>query len=621
MTRTIDESSATGSSDSLLSAAWLSVVLLVVLQVVMVAAGVVPVLHDELIGADSYVRFNRVMQLHETGHWYETVNPRGNAPYGEPSLWTRPLDVLLLAIAWPLRAVMAFDTALYWAAVVISPILQLFALVALIWAARPIVARPGLIWLGLLFVVQIAPTGYFVAGRADHHSLILLVFILSLGFNLRLILHPFRAATCHFAGLLGAFSIWLTLESMVALFVNLLTLVLIWTLRRPQFSRSLAHFSVALFLGLTIATTAEHPWRDWALVEYDRVSVVHWSLAAVNAAFWALVAGLQARRAVFANPWPRAVAIIAVAVFAGGAVWLVFPGFYDGPMGQEDPAVAEIWLDKVAEIRPLISWQRLEFGPALSFLGIALLALPHLAIHLAGARAATAWPGQAYIALGLIIFLPLALFYMVRWTPYAIILLLFPYADLLARVSDWLGRNLAPLTRSLVRPFVIVGLALGFSGLGLALEAVEPADGLFDIADDGTDCPLKPVARFLDDPDGLGARQRTILAFLDFGPEILYRTRHKVVGSPNLRNVDGILDSYAIFSATEDETARAGIAARRIDLILLCPGSGEGDMYRANRDDPDLYQRLATGDVPAWLRVLPLPEDLAAAFKLFEPVP
>ena len=67
----------------------------------------------ELADTDCYTRLNRVVQLHETGKWYDPNSPRSNAPFGENLHWTRPLDVLLLTGAWLATPLADFKTACF----------------------------------------------------------------------------------------------------------------------------------------------------------------------------------------------------------------------------------------------------------------------------------------------------------------------------------------------------------------------------------------------------------------------------------------------------------------------------------------------------------------------------
>ena len=58
--------------------------------------GTLGIQKGDLLTADCYMRLNRVVELNQTGQWFDGVSHRSNAPYGESMHWTRPFDLLLL---------------------------------------------------------------------------------------------------------------------------------------------------------------------------------------------------------------------------------------------------------------------------------------------------------------------------------------------------------------------------------------------------------------------------------------------------------------------------------------------------------------------------------------------
>ncbi len=131
------------------------------------------------------------------------------------------------------------------------------------------------------------------------------------------------------------------------------------------------------------------------------------------------------------------------------------------------------------------------------------------------------------------------------------------------------------------------------------------------------DCDIKAIAAYLNQPQPFGARFRIIATHVDFGPELLYRTEHAVVGTPYHRNTRGILDTYRIFSATEDSESKSLLDARGIELVLLCPSPREALLYTSQAQGTTLYERLLDERVPAWMQPVVLPEALAARFRLY----
>ena len=132
-------------------------------------------------------------------------------------------------------------------------------------------------------------------------------------------------------------------------------------------------------------------------------------------------------------------------------------------------------------------------------------------------------------------------------------------------------------------------------------------------------CPLGELARHLERPPW-SDRPRTIVASGNFGPELLYRTRHRVVASVYHRNAEGMLAGLAILAGQDEAEILARVRRRRADLILLCPGSVH-DGYFLKTGGDSLYRRLERGDVPGWLGEVDLPAGLKGRFMMFRVLP
>ena len=147
------------------------------LQVAVLVIHSSPVLTGGLVGTDSYMRLVRLTELLANGQWYDSTIARSNAPYGEVLHWTRPFDVLLIILAAPVALFTGWQSGLYWASVVVSPFLLLSCGLSLIWAMAPLL-RPNR-WLlpAIAIFIQPAILTYSLLGRADHHGLLLLVFV------------------------------------------------------------------------------------------------------------------------------------------------------------------------------------------------------------------------------------------------------------------------------------------------------------------------------------------------------------------------------------------------------------------------------------------------------------
>ncbi|HET6521577.1 MAG TPA: hypothetical protein VFG47_17425 [Geminicoccaceae bacterium] len=585
-------------------------------QILLVATGTIAVLDGALLDTDAYMRLNRVVSLHEGGAWYDPTYPRINPPEGHVQHWTRPLDALLLAGAGVLAPLLGFRDALHVWGVAINPLFTAGALLALIWAAAPVVGRRGAILAGFAFLLQPTIISYGSAARPDHHGLLLMLFALLVALVPRVIVRPHEARAAWAAGAVTALAVWVSIEALTFAAVALATLGIYWLLGRPAMARANLRYAAAGALGLALALALERSPSGWAAVEGDRLSVLHLTLFGGIALFWA-AALLAERTAAGALRSPRArmvAAALGVAAVLGG-LRALFPDLGGGPLGPVDPLYRELRLTRILEIQPLVAWTDLVGNPAgagsrlLSLAAFALVAAPYLAVRLARERGA-AHPLWVLLAVGLAAFVPLS-FYQVRWSGCMQLLALVPYAALLDAGLRRLERRLPPERLTVVRPLALVGGLLWALLLALPLARAE-------VAVVTRSCPLGDLGRFL-------ARQgdgpRTIMTLADFGPELLYRTGHSVLSIPNHRPQPGFNATHRALASTDEGTARTLLDRHGVGWVLLCPGPPERAFYRAERSSGNLYRRLLEDRGPSWLRPVELPAPLSATFALFAVVP
>ncbi len=111
---------------------------------------------------------------------------------------------------------------------------------------------------------------------------------------------------------------------------------------------------------------------------------------------------------------------------------------------------------------------------------------------------------------------------------------------------------------------------------------------------------------------------RTLLAWVDFGPQLLYETKHNVVATPYHRNSAGVLYWYDVMTIEDDTAAYDLIRKRNINMILICPRGSENTMLAAVKEKNNFYNRLKAGYYPEWLQPISLPENIKETFYLYE---
>ncbi len=591
-------------------------VMWLVLHVSLAAFHGTPVSNGELADTDGYMRLVRIIQLLEGGDWFDGGIARSNAPYGEVLHWTRPFDVLLLLLAAALAPFLGFDRALFAAGAAAAPLLQLATAYALIWAMAPLL-RPGAWFLPVTaFLLQPAVLAYSVPGMADHHALQLLIMVLALGFLFRALNNRFDHAPALVAGALVGTGLWLSVEFLPVIVACLCGLTFAWILSPAERSRQALLFALGMVVIAGLALGLERPPAALFAVSYDRISVVHLLPLVLVLAFWSAVQILDSGPWHIASAASRAVLASGYGLVGIGVLYLLFPAFFAGPLAGVDPRIAPIWLDKVSEMQPLLPVTLKSLGEFVFYLALGLVATPFLAWLVWRERTRPDWLSWCCLAFATAIFWPIAILH-VRFATFAEIVFVIAAGELLDRVLSRARHYENDLKRGLVRGLAIAGFLVAPTLLGTQIQKAS-GEGTVREAKTGAQlCDLPEMARFLEQSEIWPHDKRlTILAFLDFGPQLLYRTRHAVIGTPYHRNAAGIWDSYRMLT-TDAETARRSMQARNVDLILLCPRSPEANFFTAEQRADPLYDRLVADDPPPWLERLELPEGLAENFRLF----
>lgn len=574
--------------------------------------------YPELLGGsqvdpDGYMRLVRVRDLLENGAWYDSIVARSNWPYGESLHWTRPLDVLIVALTLPLRFILTPADALAAAGSIVSPFLHLLLSITAVWVIAPIVPGPERHLVMPAAFAQMGVLTYGSLGRADHHMLIFLFFTLSLGAWIRALLEPQDRRSAFLAGALTGAGIWVGPEALLPLALLFLSGAIVWIIDGEMYQWPNIRFCAGLCIAIAGALIIERPLSDLLAAEFDRVSVAHLHISVIALVFW-LAAG--ARRRGFADAPPRVARVVRAVTGAALAVIILLalhPRFLQGPWEGVDPAVIAVWLSRVAELQPTFPRSLEDVGRFVSMLGGALLAIPFITVwwwREPDAKRRRVW---LLLLTSQLVYVPLAAAQL-RFSPYAGIIAAIAGVELLRRAfARW--ETVPGLKLGVMRLTLILGVLLWPIILGQALA------GLLSNGSDASraatySCDLTRAAALLNDPEVTGAAPRTVAAFIDFGPEILYRTPHRIIAGPYHRNRAGIMDSHELLSTAEESRALDIARRRDVDLILLCPSR---DMqYFSGNDAMSLYGRLIRGELPGWITEVPLGES---GFRLYRVVP
>jgi hypothetical protein len=534
------------------------------------------VLRGDVLNPDSAMRLVRLYDIVASGQPLHAVM-RDASGSGAIMSWSHFMDSLLLLLAAPLAGVLGWPGALHAAALAWSPLCMAGLGVAVAWAVAPAASRVTLCLAAIAVGMATATVNYGTLGIVHHHIPIAVATVMAWGWAVRLLAADGLGDRDAVAGgiAMGAWTaagIWLSPEALPFALMATGAVWLDWLMNARR-TNSMALLAAGLTMAALVALAwlVDPPAAGLMAAEPDRISVP-FMLLSLGAAVAALVAHCGLGR------W--------AALATGGVaavLWLwAFPQVLHGTAGLMSAEEASAFFGRIEEMQPIDSMET-----ALAYLPGGLLALISLLAFAWRRRPVVPILYAAACAAGM---LALAVAH-VRFAAYPAI----AGALMLPVVLSAIDRSALPtLFQSLGRIACLVGL---IGTPALAPLAAVAADKQAAAA---KGCKLDGATALLANHPGV-----VVLADINDGPELLYRTQVVIVGSLYHRNIDGFMRLRAAWREMPgDEPGNAPGAAFRAThatLVLGCPGGGRS-MLLDGLPTETLLDRLAADQPPSWLR-------------------
>lgn len=550
---------------------------------------------------DGYMRLVRAGQLVQGTPWQDHRIPRSDPPEGETLHWSRPLDVLLLAGAAPLAPWLGWQNALLAWGAAISPVLM--AAAGLLLCLRLAAKTDHRLLAAVLFFSQAAVIQQCAAGRPDHHALLLLLAVWALTETRAMLRVRGGSALPEAlrAGVACGLGCWTSLEFLpaAALVAAALAAACLGPRARAQRAfRTQAAFAVTFALvGLGAA---------WSEGRQASAAPDCWTPA--HAAAVVLYAGGAAAAALAPSKGllHRAPLLLLAVAFAPAVVGagLLFHLLLPDPYGPVPPLLREVWLDHIAEIHPVQDQTHPRFWGWLIWFFSPLAASLFLVFR--------AWKAQrlrrllpssppGWLALGALATWAALASTDYRWTLHAAI----PGTWSLLHATLWLRRGIVrlpgpgPLPR-LLRAGLVLVLAAGYLPFTpLAVQSPFQLSGGPGSGAASVPLPAVPLSQAADALNRLNPENGAlVLAPVDDGPELLYRTRAAVLATPYHRNLSGMGASRAWMSDVPAGQALEDLRRRGVRYVLW-RGDAGGRIFWGTRAAPgSLFALLESGHTP-----------------------
>lgn len=555
--------------------------------------------------SDPYLYFNRVLRLEDGAGWFDRLDLLANAPQGHEQHWTRPMDLIFWAGGRFFSQWMDFPEALVLWGSMWSPLLLLGLFFLMMWVLKPLGREVALI-ASALGVVQVKVLSLFRWGGADHHTLIMILWLLGLGFLIRAARGELENRQfALWMGVCGGLGMWVNLEGMVFVLVYYGAIGVAWLWGDERWARFGGWSGAATSLTLLICGLVEFGPSFFLVRQVDLIGFpILICFIAATGFWWALWFGRSVYKGRAQEFWRRLGFAALCAVGTAVLIALLGPEALAGPYGE----VTELYREARApflghHVPPVITTTTVDgaLRDAVIYFG-----LPFAAGLILLRGAAAAINGRDERELWLLVSVIFVAFFLLtmyqrRWGAYLDLVAVIPYAffavAMMGRIKEWSKNG---VLGSFLRPLGVVLLGLWPLCFIPAINSIagifrgEAAPNLEEWFESGGNCDLRPVAIWV--KETLESEPRVTLLPAERGAEWIFRTRTGAIAIGNHRPQSGFGLKHEIFLHEDPAEAYRLMKERGIDLVLVCPLSPrEGWLVEAG-EPLNYYEALLAGE-------------------------
>lgn len=504
------------------------------------------------IDSDVYIRLTKVRELIHGGSLFNHDVIATNAPYGGiETPWTRPLDFILIALYQFTPADFSIEKRLLlvanWYPLIILTLITFFLNKAAETSLRS-VQKLGLIAFCLVGDLIFNSHFYFMPGNTDHHSLMALLWCLSVW----LILDKPSPRSAIFLGLCLGLWFWVSPEALPFLFLSLFVLGA-QALLKPTLSYHPALTSGILTITIALALFIERPFHEIPTHTYlDTNSIIYVILFSFCTfgfiIFHHFISRLEDIKKRLALCGAAAISLITLFL-------LLFPKFIQGPLADVDPYIITNFLPRVSEATPLF-----QLDPKIIMSG-QFLTLPALFLSL---RFIKKSPKMA-----LLFIVPMVMMiFQTRWYYYLEAISIIAIAKFLPTYARALRRKYHKISLVL-HPYALITI-LYVIVYGLLIQLPTPKDAAYAYIDK---CQFEgfQIIQSGQLVQALGETPLTLESNILGNTGISFFTPYNYVAGYYHREGAGLKVKNKILDATNIESARQSLKERNVTALMICP--------------------------------------------------
>lgn len=495
---------------------------------------------------DNFTHAMRLIDFIQSGSWAEIMYMHDNYPFGQMLHFTRIADMFLFAASLPFLPFTDVKQAVFYGCFLYQPLIAGLSAAGLIWAGKAFFG-PKLRILSLTFYFcQFPVLSLFTAGRADHHVLLNLLIIITVGS----LMHGFKTGRIAFfktAGIFAGLSVWATPEGFLAAVLITAGMVLNW-LFKCQNMRRIRIFCQYFFLTSAVCLIVNPPMQGILFPDNGRLSILLVTISGLMALSFYMEEFLEKEKFI-SSFGGRFLTIFLLSLSSSGFTLFLFGAekVFGSPI---PPELYEIWAKHITELIPAVS----SNSAIAKFDGIPLLAC------LLGAVAFPFAPPRCkrlMTTVGVpVLFFAVATLLSRRFGRTASV-----FAALMITASlNVFYNKITFLQKENCRVFLIIPIIFYLLCSSLFLIAVS-----HDIQSGSQNTVTKPEEYL----PYISEEKGSILTSSSRGPETAWGAGIPVVGSPYHSNAEGIIDAYNILYGTDPVEVQKLLKKHQVKTILL----------------------------------------------------
>lgn len=546
---------------------------------------------------DDYMRVVRIGEFFQHFDWSNCVVERSNVPYGCSLHWTRLYDFFIILPTYIVSFfVDTLDEAITYTCFCISPVIECITIVFIVCIFKTLLNFRNAYIVSLILISSPVLQTSCAFGRPDHHAFIILFMAMFL-YYLLLFMQKKNITNILKLSIVNAACVWISPESLIVLLIADAVLYTCTMLNKVDIrALYLKNAAVSVIIFFIILD-------DISAIEYDKISIVHYSLYAASALFFKLISKTCEHKNLNQKILISSVAI----TFFAGVFLYMYPKFLLGMSGGISDYAKIVWLNKVKEMSSPFSG---SIGVYCAINALVILTVSAFRLCTIDYKKLSSdsiiWIIIACISITYVVFSLFAN----RMLPYTVffaaplVVFFVMNCSVFSKLLDITKIVIALLFSAMVFIFIndesidnsccTYSNKLAISNVSANAETTHDDELLlYEKIDKLNDTPV------------------VILSNVDSGPKTLYYTKHKVVASPYHRQERGIISSYKALFDTFNEDLTKDIIKETNAQYIMIPNSKS---YKSD----SLAGELINGRAPKWLQPIPMDANLSKQALLFK---